>query len=113
MDARAEKELLAQTYAQTYPTCGETGGLMPVRMPGTHLKIPLLITIPPPPPPRVVRREYIIDEEAQARLLSEYKPFTQCAAIFCIFVGLLVSSAVIYMAVLVSVAKPPHNLSLA
>ncbi|KAK7700726.1 hypothetical protein SLS57_012011 [Botryosphaeria dothidea] len=113
MDAHAEKELLAQTYAQTYPTCGKTGGLMPVRMPGSHLKVPLLISIPPPPPPRVLRREYIIDEEAQERLLSEYKPFTQWAAIFLVFIGLLVSSGVIYLAVLASVAKPPHNLSLA
>lgn len=113
MDAHAEKEQLAQVYSQTYPTCVETGGLMPVRLSSSHLKVPLLISIPPPLPPRVRRREYIIDEEAQEALLAEYRPYTQWAAVFLVFIGLLVSSGVIYMAVLVSVAKPPHDLSLA
>lgn len=96
-----------------YPTCTETGGLMPIRMSSTHLKVPLLVAIPPPSAPRVNRREYIFDEESQELLLAEYKPFTQWAAIFLVFIGLLVCGGVLYLAVLASVAPPPQGLSVA
>lgn len=86
---------------------------MPVRLSNSHLKVPLLVSIPLPRAPRANRREYIVDEEAQELLLSEYRPFTQWAAIFLMFIGVLVSSGVIYMAVLVSVAPLPHDPSLA
>ncbi|KAL1645411.1 hypothetical protein SLS58_003718 [Diplodia intermedia] len=113
MDAHAEKEQLAIAYAQTYPTCMETGGLMPVRTSSTHLKVPLLVAIPATLSPHARRRQYIIDEEAQELLLAEYTPFTQWAATFLICIGLLVCSGVIYLAMLASVPQPMHGLSVA
>ncbi|OJD34370.1 uncharacterized protein BKCO1_2300051 [Diplodia corticola] len=113
MDARAEKEQLAMAYAQTYPTCTETGGLMPVHTSSTHLKVPLLVAIPATLAPRAQRRQLIFDEEAQELLLAEYTPFTQWAATFLICVGLLVCSGVIYLAICASVPLPPQGLTAA